>query len=485
MSKRIAVVGGGVNGLVAANYLARAGRAVTLYERHERVGGACISESVNVDGIDYEIPLGATVLGFMQDFVFEETGLASRLETWAPAHSKLVYFPGSIEPTYIHRDPAALERELRDKCDERGDIAGFRRDEAHVVSFLQDGYRRATPPRLEDARARLGEAICERFIEGSARALMDHYFTSERTKLYMSMTVIESGPVSLDAPFSAFNVPLLDSGSVFGGYYGFVKGGIWQITEELARINSELGVRIETSSEIDSIDSLEADTIVLATDPATAARLSGQTLPSTSFLGTAGKMTLLFRNPVRWKDSPEADTAFRFIFLNDSLDAMEQAAQRVVSETDFEPGYIQLYADGAGMRHMGLDEPFERVIAFFKNVRFAKQGNELPEVERYVKETMLAKIANPEDLAWSMMLTPADLKERFLFPEGNVDHTMLTGEQSFSNRHFSPNPEESFYQFGANENVYYCGAGGYPCGSIAGTTGYMCAQQILSGTSDL
>ena len=65
---RIAIVGGGINGLVAANYLARGGADVTLHERRAHVGGACVSEAVTVDGIDYEFPLGATVLGFMQDF---------------------------------------------------------------------------------------------------------------------------------------------------------------------------------------------------------------------------------------------------------------------------------------------------------------------------------------------------------------------------------------------------------------------------------
>ena len=28
------------------------------------------------------------------------------------------------------------------------------------------------------------------------------------------------------------------------------------------------------------------------------------------------------------------------------------------------------------------------------------------------------------------------------------------------------------------ENIFYCGAGAYPCGSVAGTTGYMCAKQL-------
>ena len=117
---RIAIVGGGINGLVAANYLARGGADVTLHERRAHVGGACVSEAVTVDGVDYEFPLGATVLGFMQDFVLEETGLSSRLETWAPPHPKLVHFPGVPEPVYIHRDPQALEQELRDKCGEQG-----------------------------------------------------------------------------------------------------------------------------------------------------------------------------------------------------------------------------------------------------------------------------------------------------------------------------------------------------------------------------
>ena len=127
---------------------------------------------------------------------------------------------------------------------------------------------------------------------------------------------------------------------------------------------------------------------------------------------------------------------------------MENGAQRVVTESDFEPGYIQLYCDGAGMRHMGVDEPYERVIAFFKNVRFAKRGDELPDVAHFIRETVLANIDNSGDLAWSRMLSPLDLKERFLFPEGNIDHTMMTEGQNFCHRHFSTDPDASFYRFG-------------------------------------
>ena len=44
---------------------------------------------------------------------------------------------------------------------------------------------------------------------------------------------------------------------------------------------------------------------------------------------------------------------------------------------------------------------------------------------------------------------------------------------------YAADPKKNFYQFGKWANLAYCGAGAYPCGSIAGTPGYMCAQQLL------
>ena len=82
----------------------------------------------------------------------------------------------------------------------------------------------------------------------------------------------------------------MDSGSIFSGYYGFVNGGIWQITTELGRINEELGVRTELSSWLVDVDTAQGqatferdgeewsaafDYLVLGTDPLTAAGLVG------------------------------------------------------------------------------------------------------------------------------------------------------------------------------------------------------------------
>ncbi len=499
----ILIVGAGINGLVAANYLQRAGCRVTMIERAARVGGACVSEIANVDGVQSHYALGASVLGLMQDFVFTDTGLAKRLQTFVPEHPKFVFFPGDSEPAWIYRDPKQLDRELADKWGESGAVDAFRNDEGKVVEFLRQGYVDARPPALADAKRVLGETLTQLWISGTARDLIDHYLTSERSKMYMAMTVTESGPVSLDDPYSAFTLPLMDSGSVFGGYYGFVKGGIWHITGELGRINAELGVVTHLSSRLVNVDAakgtatyeqaggerqLDFDYLVMGTDPLTATRLLGspEQIAKTEaqrFRGSSGKLNLMFRRPVRWKYgsyAPDSDAAFRFIFSVSSVDEYEDATLKVLdTNVDYAPGYMQIYCEGAAMRHLKHDEPFDRLAVFFKNLSLGQTGADLDSVERQVREKLFEYVANPEDCAWTRLLTPRDLQQLFHFPGGNLDHTMLTGGQTFFDRNYADDPATSFYRFGSLENVYLCGSGTYPCGSVAGTPGYMCSRQLL------
>jgi len=499
----ILIVGAGINGLVAANYLQRAGCDVTMIEQADRVGGACVSEIANVDGVTEHYALGASVLGLMQDFVFEETGLSGRLQTFVPEHPKFVHFPEDKEPAWIFRDPVELDRELAKKWGENGDVEAFRADEAKVVSFLQDGYVNATPPSIDEAKQVLGDTLTSLWIAGSAIDLFDHYFTSERCKMYMAMTVTESGPVSLSAPYSAFTLPLMDSGSIFDGYYGFVKGGIWQITAELGRINAELGVVTHLGSKLTEIDAncgralfqqtgidkeQNFDFLIMGTDPMTATRLLGNSeqiakTEAQKFRGSSGKLNVMFKEPIRWKygsDAADSDAAFRFLFSVSSLDEYEKATLKVLDDNvDYEPGYMQIYCEGAAMRHLKHKEPFDRLAVFFKNLSLGQNGEVLPAVEQQVKAKLLEQIENPQDCVWTRLLTPRDLQQLFHFPGGNLDHTMLTGGQTYFDRTYSDDPEKDFYRFGGLDNVYICGAGTYPCGSIAGTPGYMCSQQLL------
>ena len=500
MRKNAVVIGAGVNGLVAANVLARGGWQVTMLERKPRVGGACTSETVNVDGKPVDYPLGATVLGMMQDFVLKETGLADRIAIWAPRHPKMVRYPSLRDPVMIWRDPRRLRREFRDKLGERGGVDAFRVDEDKVVAFLQDGFRRGIAPDLASAIDALGAAQAKRWITGSSKDLLDHYFTDDRTKLYMGLTTVESGPVPFDSPMSAFSLPLMDSGSVFGGYWGFVKGGIWKLTEALADIDRALGVRIETCARVERLTSggvsyhdrdgvlrtAPADEVVFATDPVTAAEFCGgrmvEAMKAKRWRGTSGKVVMVFREPIRWRDAtgrPDHAASFKFIFAHDTVAGLDASAQAAAAGDDYVPGYYQVYCEGAGARAMGERPSHDRIVVFFKNLAFNRRGDELDGVREDVVRRVLATIANPGALAWSRLLTPRDLQREFFFPEGNIDHAMLCDGQQYMARTYAAQPSAGFYRFGSAANVWYCGAGAYPCGSVAGTPGWMCAQEML------
>ncbi|MDP3645959.1 MAG: NAD(P)/FAD-dependent oxidoreductase [bacterium] len=493
----VCVIGHGISGGVCANRLRRAGLSVMAIEKKERVGGACYSARVEIEGRELVYPAGATVLGMMQDFVYKETGLANRLQIFAPDCAKIVFLPSFRNPLLVYDDPTLLAKELARTTGERGDVEGFRRDSDLVVAFLREGYRKAEVPTLESACERLGPELTKLWITGSAQDLLDHYFTSDAVKVYMGMTVIESCGTSYHAPFSAFTIPLMDSGSIFDGYWGFVKGGLWKLTETLGDINREIGVDVVTSAEVTSVDpksgyityrkghdeeSLVAKHIVFGTDPLTAGRLVGRNylVRGKKSQGTSGKLILAFRSHVQWKHTTYEPEAFRFIFAAETLEEIDRRSQSVThGKVDFAPGYIQIYCEGAGQRRLGLRPSFDILVAYFKNMSGRKSGEEMPEVREYVKDQVLSQIYNPEALVWDRLLTPHDLEREFGLPGGNIDHLDLCEGQQAWQRTLSNDPRKSFYQFGDLENVFICSAGVYPCGSVSGTGGYMCAQEIL------
>ena len=509
MSERIVIVGAGINGLVAANYLQRQGYQVSLIEAKDKVGGACTSESVVIGGQQHLYPPGASVLGLMQRFIYEETGLSSKLKTFVPHSPNLVFFPDEKVPTQIHRNPKDFDLELSNKWGEKkGNAQAFRDDEFKVIQFLQQGYKEARTPSLSDAQTTLGNVLTDLWITGDAKSLLDHYFSSEKAKVYMAMTVAESGPVSVYDSFSALTIPIMNSGSIFDGYYGFVYQGIWEVTKHLGNINENLGVNVHTSSRVCEVNSNQKviifedtagqhkvtyDKLIFATDPLTASILMDhseqiEAVNNKKLLGSSGKLNLLFKQPIRWKinlDHPDSDSAFRYIFSVDNIEAFNKATLSVCeAENDYEPGFMQVYCEGAAYRKMNKNTRYDRIAVFFKNLSLRKQGQDLKNISNQVKSSIFEKIKNPEDCIWDNLSTPKDLQEKFFFPGGNIDHTVLTDGQMYFDRTFSSDPENNFYGFFDYEDIYYCGAGSYPCGSVAGTPGYICSQQIIKQSTE-
>ena len=88
--KRVVVIGGGHNGLVAAYYLAKAGLNPLVLERRETVGGCAVTEEIHPG---FQCPAVAHSLGpflpeLMRDLQLEKHGLAMikpAVRVFAPA----------------------------------------------------------------------------------------------------------------------------------------------------------------------------------------------------------------------------------------------------------------------------------------------------------------------------------------------------------------------------------------------------------------
>src|SRR5256885_1637475 len=69
----VVIIGAGHNGLVAANYLAKAGLRVLVVERSDRVGGACVTDEI---APGFKVSAAAYVSGLFRPQIIEDLELA-------------------------------------------------------------------------------------------------------------------------------------------------------------------------------------------------------------------------------------------------------------------------------------------------------------------------------------------------------------------------------------------------------------------------
>ena len=90
-----------------------------------------------IENKNIDFAYGATVLGMMPEFIFNETGLSKEIVGFYPKSPKLVYFKDEEDSTKIFQDSSELEKELKNKWGEKGRINDFRNDENKVIEFIQ------------------------------------------------------------------------------------------------------------------------------------------------------------------------------------------------------------------------------------------------------------------------------------------------------------------------------------------------------------
>ena len=273
------IVGGGHNGLVCANYLARAGWRVLVLERRDLVGGAAVSE---------ELWPGYTVstASYVVSLLLPEIERDLELEQYG--YKVLARNPSSFTPTDDGRylmlgpDRQFSRREIA-KFSEK-DAEAYPRYEAlleRVAECLEPVLSR-TPPdllplpkqwrriglkkRLRDlaggwslhrAFARLGDKLPEaiELLTGPAKTILDRWFESDVLKATLATDAIIGTFQPISAPGTAYVLLHHVMGSAGGarGVWGYVEGGMGALSNAIARSAQVQGVEIRCDAEVERI----------------------------------------------------------------------------------------------------------------------------------------------------------------------------------------------------------------------------------------
>src|SRR4029450_9446815 len=250
------VVGGGHNGLTAAAYLARAGRSVLVLERRERLGGACTLEQP-FDDPGYLVSPCAYVVGLLDQTVIDELGLerygykvfVADPNLWVP------FADGTSVAQFVDHDRTVAH--LRANRFAERDIQGML-DYEDMFDRLRlalrtgpegDTWRDDSPTR-EQLGKPLGQGRPLVFVlfEESIADTLDRYVTDQRMKdaLY-GQGVIGAwagprDPGTASIKLMHYQGDLLGQGPL----WGYVEGGMGQVSFAIAQAAHDLGARLAT-----------------------------------------------------------------------------------------------------------------------------------------------------------------------------------------------------------------------------------------------
>src|SRR5919197_3984163 len=257
------VVGGGHNGLTAAAYLGRAGRSVLVAERGERLGGACTLEQPFPDR-RYLVSPCAYVVGLLDALVARELELDRHgyrvfvcdPQLWCPLPD------GSSVAMFCDQDRTAAH--LREQGFSEHDIRGLISYEElfdRLRVLLRDGPRGdtwvgASPTRkeLEEVLGHDPEFVSVVFEESVAETL-DRSVSDERIKHALFGQGVIGAFAGPRDPGTASVHLMHHQGNLLGqgGVWGYVEGGMGQVSFAIAQAALEAGATLATGLPVASI----------------------------------------------------------------------------------------------------------------------------------------------------------------------------------------------------------------------------------------
>ncbi|HXV86715.1 MAG TPA: NAD(P)/FAD-dependent oxidoreductase [Gemmatimonadales bacterium] len=515
------VIGGGHNGLVAAAYLARAGKQVLVLERRERVGGAAVTEEP-FPGFKFSV--FSYVVSLLRPEVIRDLELPRHGLEILPLESTLTPLPnGDFLSTWSDHDQTRRELYRHSPRDAEA-YDEYGRLMVHMAMAVKPILSMVPPdpaglsPRDLMGLLRLGRHVRglgpERFralyklMTMSSADFLGEWFESEVLKATKAASGIIGTFLGPRSPGTAYVLLHHYMGEIDGAFraWGFARGGTGAISEALASAARAHGATIRTNAPVahvvvkggrargvvlDSGDVLRARVVISGLDPRRTflGLLEPGSLPEDftdavrrfKFRGSSGKVNLALAELPDFTCLPGVGPHLRgAISISPSITYLERAYDDAKYGEFSRRPYLDVVIPS--MIDPGMAPPGRHVMSIFVQYAPYQLTGGWTDQRReafgdVVVDTLTQYAPNLRSaILHRQVITPADIERITGLSEGNIFQGELSLHQLFFLR---PAPAWSRYRTPVR-GLYQCGAGTHPGGGIMGASGRLAAGAVLA-----
>ena len=499
----VAVIGGGHNGLVAATYLAKAGKSVVILEANAEVGGATTSVRAFPE-YDAMLSRYSYLISLLPDQIVSDLGLdfecISRTVSSYTPYSR----NGKDSGLYVARQ---WDKETEDSFNELDPSGAEWAAWQDFYNEIAEFAVKIAPSMLQPLKSRselkaeinmpevwdylmerpIGEVIEERFKDDLVRGVV---LTDALIGTFSSAFEMQAN--------ICFLYHLIGNGI---GEWKVPRGGMGALVKELVRVATAAGVEIKVNSRVKSINTatenatltLEDGTTVTSSfvlsnaAPQVLARLRGKTPPA-SLEGSQMKINILLKSLPQLKSGIDPRLAFAGTFhAQESFAQCEstylQAKGGAVPEmlpiemychTLTDPSILSADLQAQGYQTLtlfGLHTPAALFDTDNERAKAAALKAALASLNQYLVEPLENVIAAIE------VKSPLDIEGDVGLPRGNIFHKDL----SFP---FREDSQQTRWGVETDDpRIFICGAGAIRGGGVSGIPGHNAAMAVLEASA--
>jgi phytoene dehydrogenase-like protein len=508
----VVVVGGGHNGLVAAAYLARAGRRVQILERLDHVGGAAVSAHA-FDGVDARLSRYSYLVSLLPRRIIDDLGARVRLAR--RRYSSYTPDPATAGKTGLLIGPTSTFGAVGAADDEAGFVEFYRR--CGVVTSRLWPTLLAPLCTRDEARRHVGDDAAWRFMvnEPIAHAITNAVST-DLVRGVMATDALIGTFARTDDPSLTQNVcflyHLLGGGT---GDWDVPIGGMGAVSGALAAAAASHGAEIITGAEVYAVDPdgevryrlgdqehrVHAGFVLANVTPAVLAGLLGESEPVVA-PGAQVKVNLMLRRLPRLRDdSVTAEQAFGGTFhINETFTQLDAAYTRADHGVVPDPLPCEIYchsltdptilseelrASGAQtLTVFGLHTPHRLVAGsdpdWMRDTLTSAVLNSLNSVLAEPIQNVLM-----EDASGRLCIeakTTADLECTLGMTAGNIFHGALSWPFAEDDEPLDT-PARRWGVATAHDRILLCGSGSRRGGAVSGIGGHNAAMAVLEAVT--